>query len=258
MSMAFQHHDVKETIRQKWDESSQSYDSHHGHGIKTQEEREAWKKDLKRILPPGNLDVLDVGCGTGEMSLLLAEMGHKVTGIDLSEKMLRLARPKAKDSKLKARFEHGDAEALKFKDESFDLVINRHLLWTLPHPEIALREWSRVLRQDGKVVVIDGLWSDGSVESRARRVLGDLLILALERRNPRTGWYPKETDAALPHPRGMSAEQAKSYLEEADLKGVNLTFLKDIRDIQRKFMPLSQKVTYDFVYYMIDGSKEKK
>lgn len=256
MAMAFQHHDIKEVIRQEWDESSKSYDSRHGHGIKTEEEREAWKRELEKVLPAGQLDVLDAGCGTGEMGLLLAEMGHRVTGIDLSENMLGLARSKAKASRLKARFERGDAESLKFKDESFDLVINRHLLWTLPHPDAALREWSRVLRQNGKVVVIDGQWRDGSAENRARRLLGDLLIIALERCNPWKGWYPKETEAALPHPRGMSAEQAKAYMEETGLVSVNLTILKDIRDIQRKYMPLSQKIAYGFAYYMVNGGKQ--
>ncbi len=254
--MVFQHHDIKEAIRQEWDESSQDYDKRHGHGIKTQEEREAWMKGLGKVLPAGQLDVLDVGCGTGELSLLLAEMGYRVTGIDLSKMMLDLARSKAKASRLNARFEQGDAENLKFKDNGFDLIISRHLLWTLPHPDIALKEWSRTLRNGGKVVVIDGLWSDGSLGSLARKVVSDILILAIERKSPRKGWYPKETEAALPHPRGMSAEQARSYLEEAGLSNVRVTALKDIMGIQKRHMPLSQKVTYDFVYYMIDGIKK--
>ena len=139
--MPQQETELKEAIREKWDESSQSYDSYHGHGIKSQVERDAWKQALKNVLPKSKLKVLDVGCGTGEMSLLLAEMGHQVTGIDLSEKMLQKARSKAKASKLTVRFESGDAERLNLKDASFDLVLNRHLLWTLPHPGDALKEW---------------------------------------------------------------------------------------------------------------------
>jgi ubiquinone/menaquinone biosynthesis C-methylase UbiE len=254
--MPQQETELKEAVREKWDESSQSYDSYHGHGIKSQLERDAWKQALKNVLPKSKLKVLDVGCGTGEMSLLLAEMGHQVTGIDLSEKMLQKARSKAKASKLTVRFESGDAERLNLKDTSFDLVLNRHLLWTLPHPGDALKEWSRVLCEGGKVVVIDGLWNDGSVENRIKRLLGDFLILVRERRNPRSGGYSKELDSYLPHPRGMSSEQARDYFASADLQDVNVAILDEIRDIQKKFMPISQKITYDFVYYMIIGSKK--
>ncbi len=247
--------ELKEAIREKWDESSQSYDSYHGHGIKSDEERRAWKQALQSVLGKGHLRVLDVGCGTGEISLLLAEMGHQVTGIDLSEKMISLARSKAKASRLKAQFEPGDAEALNSKDESFDVVLNRHLLWTLPHPKKALQEWMRVLKTGGKAILIDGLWMDGSWESKLRRLIGDFCILILERENPRKGWYSRETDSALPHRHGMDASVARTYLEEAAFKEIDLAYLREIRDIQRKSMPFAHKITYNVDYYMICGKK---
>jgi ubiquinone/menaquinone biosynthesis C-methylase UbiE len=253
--MSYKEAGLKKAIREKWDESSASYDNHHGHGIKTDEEHEAWIKALERIIPSGSVKVLDVGCGTGAMSLLLAEMGHQVTGVDLSEKMLDKARSKAKADKLKARFERGDAEALVFKESSFDLVINRHLLWTLPKPDIALKEWRRVLNDGGKAVVIDGLWNDGSINHKARRLLSDFFILVQERRNPRKSGYGKEVDCVLPHPRGMSTDRARAYFDGAGFADLDLTVLNDIRDIQKKQMPISQKITYDFVYYMISGTK---
>jgi len=247
--------DLKEAIREKWDESSQSYDSYHGHGIKTNEERLAWKQALQSVLGKGHHMVLDVGCGTGEISLLLAEMGHQVTGIDLSEKMISLARSKAEASRLKAQFEVGDAEALTFGDEIFDVVINRHLLWTLPHPGEALQEWKRVLKAGGKAILIDGLWMDGSWESKIRRAIGDLCILILERENPRKGWYSRETDSALPHRHGMDASVVRSYLERAGFNEIDLAYLREIRDIQRKSMPFGHKITYNVDYYMIIGKK---
>jgi ubiquinone/menaquinone biosynthesis C-methylase UbiE len=247
--------DLKEAIREKWDESSQSYDSYHGHGIKSDEERMAWKQALQSVLGKGHLKVLDVGCGTGEISLLLAEMGHQVTGIDLSEKMLALARSKAKASRFKARFEPGDAEALTFADGSFDVVLNRHLLWTLPHPKEALQEWKRVLKTGGKAILIDGLWMDGSWESKLRRLIGDFSILITERQNPRKGSYSKETDSALPHRHGMDASLARTYLKVAAFKEIDLTYLREIQDIQRKYMPFAHKITYNVDYYMICGQK---
>jgi 2-polyprenyl-3-methyl-5-hydroxy-6-metoxy-1,4-benzoquinol methylase len=72
--------EVKSAIRSRWDVSSQKYDTHDGHGIKSAEERDAWKRVLGEALARSGLDILDVGCGTGEMSLVLAEMGHNVQG----------------------------------------------------------------------------------------------------------------------------------------------------------------------------------
>jgi ubiquinone/menaquinone biosynthesis C-methylase UbiE len=253
--MHLQGPELKSAISHQWDESSQSYDSYHGHGIKSEEEREAWKSALAKVLCSDRLRILDVGCGTGEMSLLLAEMGHVVKGIDLSEKMLLVAGNKAKSAKLKANFEVGDAENLAFEDESFDVVFNRHLLWTLPHCDFALTEWKRVLRDQGRVIVIDGLWNDGSKESDLRRLLRDIMILMQERRNPRRGYYPKEVDSALPHSQGLSAQQARSYLENAGFQDINIAYLKGIQKIQARYMPFSQKITYNMKYYIICAKK---
>jgi ubiquinone/menaquinone biosynthesis C-methylase UbiE len=255
--MSLQETDVKAEIKEKWNESSESYDSHHGHGIKTEEEREAWIKALTKVLPQGRSKLLDVGCGTGEMSLLLAELGYDVIGVDLSDKMLQKARSKAKKSKLKIRFVQGDAERLDFGDDSFEVVINRHLLWTLSKPEAALQEWKRILVNGGKVIVIDGLWNDGSLNHRLRRLLADASVLFMERRNPRRGGYSKEMKSVLPHLHGMSEERARDYFGAADLQELDVAILEEIRDIQRKYMPLSQRITYDFVYYMISGCKRR-
>jgi len=247
--------ELKDSIREEWDESSQSYDSLHGHGIKSKEEHDAWKNILVAVLPPGRLKILDVGCGTGELSLLLAGMGYQITGIDLSNKMLSVARSKATASQLKAQFVTGDAESLNFDDESFDALINRHLLWTLPHPDSALREWKRVLTKEGRVIIIDGLWMNYSLENKLRRLIRDLSVIIMERQNPRKGWYSKKIEAKLPHPHGMDAKVAREYLEEAGFTEIELRDLDDIMDIQKTHMPFSQKVTQNSTYYMICGQK---
>jgi SAM-dependent methyltransferase len=73
-------HEIKDTVRRSWDHSSGRYDSCPGHGIGTEEEKVAWKRELTRNLTESPLRVLDVGCGTGAMALLFAEMGHQVMG----------------------------------------------------------------------------------------------------------------------------------------------------------------------------------
>jgi ubiquinone/menaquinone biosynthesis C-methylase UbiE len=114
--MAIQDNQMKLDIAHVWDISSETYDDKEGHGIQSEIEREAWKTLFKSLLPLGRLEVLDVGCGTGEIGLLFAELGHRVTGLDLSEKMLAKAREKTSRKKYDSIFKVGDAE-----DPPFDL-----------------------------------------------------------------------------------------------------------------------------------------
>ncbi|MCK4734622.1 MAG: class I SAM-dependent methyltransferase, partial [Methanophagales archaeon] len=88
------------------------------------------------------------------------ELGHDVTGVDLSEEMLKKARENAARFDLPVDFRQGDAENLSFEDESFDADVNRAVLWTILNPEKAIAEWWRVLKPDGKLVIIDGTWND--------------------------------------------------------------------------------------------------
>ncbi|MCU0630384.1 MAG: class I SAM-dependent methyltransferase, partial [Methanoregulaceae archaeon] len=158
-------HEIKDAVRKSWDHSSVMYDSCPGHGIGTEEEKVAWKQELARNIPESPQRVLDIGCGTAVMGLLFAEMGHQVTGVDLSEAMIAKAREKADAQNLPIELRTGDAEHLPFSNGSFDVVVNRHLVWTLPHPEIALKEWNRVLKKGGVVLIIEGIWNDRSLST---------------------------------------------------------------------------------------------
>lgn len=97
--------------------------------------------------------VLDVGTGAGLLAMLYAELGHEVTGLDFSRAMLEQARARAERHGLAVDFVHGDAEALPFESGSFDVVTNRIVLWSLPNPGVAVREWARVLKPGGKLVL---------------------------------------------------------------------------------------------------------
>ena len=69
-----------------------------------------------------NIRILDIGCGTGRHSIELAKRGYSVTGIDLSESMLKRAKEKSKEEKADVDFQKADARNLTFKEE-FDLAI---------------------------------------------------------------------------------------------------------------------------------------
>ena len=108
------------------------------------------------ILPAaGALEALDIGCGTGFLSLELASRGHRVIGVDFAPSMIAQERKKAAERQAAVRYEEADAEQLPFAAASFDIAVSRHLLWTLPHPERAMDEWTRVLRPGGRLIVVD-------------------------------------------------------------------------------------------------------
>lgn len=247
--------DVKNAIRNRWDLSSQDYDTHEGHGIKSQEERNAWQRVLHEAFPGDNLDILDVGCGTGVLSMVLAEMGHNVIGVDLSEKMISVAIEKTRSSRLKAKFLVGDAEKLKFEDESFDAVVSRHLLWTLPTPEMAFGEWKRVLKNGGRLAVIDGEWKKPSMEGRMRRLVAEMGVLFVERKNPWKNSYSAELCSKLPHPHGLSVNETMKYFENSGLSNVTSSDLSDIRELQKTGMPFRRRISFSWTYYLVRGIK---
>jgi len=157
---------VKQQVAAHWERRAPTFDEDFGHSIRTPGERAAWDRILDLVLAgtrsqqgePGHgaLDALDVGCGTGFLALQLAARGHRVTGVDFAPAMIALARRKAAEAGATIRLEEADAEQLPYAPKSFDLVISRHLLWTLPHPEAAIDEWIRVLRSGSRLVIVDG------------------------------------------------------------------------------------------------------
>jgi len=148
---------VKEQVAAHWNRRAPGFDADFGHSIRTPGERAAWDRILDLVIPArGKLDALDVGCGTGFLTFELAARGHRVIGVDFAPAMIAEARRKAADRAIAVRLEEADAEQLPFGAGSFDVVVSRHLLWTLPHPEAAIDEWIRVLRPGGRLVILDG------------------------------------------------------------------------------------------------------
>jgi len=90
--------------------------------------------------------VIDIGCGTGGNTVPLLRHGGRIIGVDISKKMLKLAKKRLKS---KANFVIGDAECLPFKTSTFDVVICNGLLQYLPTPCNAIKEVSRILKANG-------------------------------------------------------------------------------------------------------------
>lgn len=97
--------------------------------------------------------LLDAGCGTGNFSLKLAEMGVEVTGIDISEEMLSLARIKTGEAGYPVMYRKGDLYDLPFEDESFDAVFSMAAFEFIKEPRKAFDELMRVTKKGGTLLI---------------------------------------------------------------------------------------------------------
>ena len=184
---------VKQQVAAHWDRRAAHFDEDFGHSIRTAAERAAWDRILNLILPAAEaLEALDIGCGTGFLSLELAFRGHRVTGIDFAPAMIARARKKAAERQAVIHYEEADAEQLPFSDASFDIAISRHLLWTLPHPEQAIDEWIRVLRPGGRLIVVDSKADVSSSPEPLDNARKSLEYGAIGDRLPFVGGWPQE------------------------------------------------------------------
>ena len=147
--------------RQYWDSEAETFDNEADHGLRDPRVRQAWMDLLRPWLPPHPASILDIGCGTGSISLILAELGHQVLGIDLSPAMLVQAERKAREAGLSIAFMQMDAFKPDLDDKRFELLFCRHLLWAMADPKTALARWSSLLAPGGRMILIEGFWTTG-------------------------------------------------------------------------------------------------
>ncbi|MQA82909.1 MAG: methyltransferase domain-containing protein [Streptosporangiales bacterium] len=156
--------DTIRAVARYWDDAAGAFDDEPDHGLREATVRAAWARRLAGWLPAAPADVLDIGCGTGSLALLAAEAGHRVTGVDLAPRMVEAARAKLAAAGLTGRFLEGDAGRPPTGAERYDVVLARHVVWTLPDPHAALRDWTRRLRPGGRLVLVEGRWRTPSLD----------------------------------------------------------------------------------------------
>lgn len=144
---------------------------------------------------------------------------------------------------------------IKSEDREIKNIINRHLLWTLPNPKKAMSEWKRVLKPEGKVLIIDGSWGDYNRLRRQvwRYLVSMPLILITERRNPWHGHYGRDIEKQLPM-RHRKRPQADIELLEnlgfnVDVMGVSIPRTQSFLD--------SLKYGYWSKQFLVKGVKVK-
>ena len=149
-----------------WTNRAAGYSEVNKDELRTQQQR-VWSEELKGQISqafegrePADIRVLDMGCGPGFFSIILAKAGYNVTAGDYTPAMLEEARQNAHNEGVEGRirFERMDAESLEAADDTYDVLVSRNLTWNLPRPQAAYAEWLRVLKPAGLLLNYDANW----------------------------------------------------------------------------------------------------
>jgi SAM-dependent methyltransferase len=217
--------DVHDELRAFWDRDAATYDLAASHAVSDPLEEAAWRAALRRVLPEPGARVLDVGAGTGSLSLLAAELGYRVTALDLSPGMLAKARAKAADRGLDIELVEGPAT--EPPPGPFDAVIERHLVWTIPDPLAALEAWRRVA-PGGRLAMFEGVWGAATTGRRAKDAVASVLRRAMGTPPHHHAPYPPEVLAQLPLGRMPSPAPLIEAVHAAGWTGVRIQRLRDV------------------------------
>ena len=193
-----------------------------------QETGPVWEKLLKKYL--GNIPgkkVLDAGCGTGFLSVILAKNGWKVTAIDNSSDMLEQAKITAEQYGLSEyiTFLKRDAEHTELTSDTFDAVVSRHASWLFSEPTTAYKEWFRLLKSGGILMNLDANWCIplGTSEAAAQfaedekeliKRYGDKEMMAALRQLPLAFQYRPEWDKKVCENLGFHSIEYDFLLDE--------------------------------------------
>lgn len=165
---------LQDTLDAYWTGRAADYHAHQTTGVRAAFDQDLWTAVFTRAIAPvtaaraitgGPLDILDVGTGSGYLAWLLAESGHRVTGIDTADGMLTAAAT-AHDADPAAHFAgyqsptflHGDAHAPSADLGPIDAIVSRYVLWTLADPVTALTAWADLLSPGGIIAAVDATW----------------------------------------------------------------------------------------------------
>lgn len=148
-----EHAEKQEKVRRMFASIAHAYDRNnrlHSFG-----RDQAWRKKTVKAAKITPTDaVLDVACGTGDLSLLFAQAGAKrVVGLDYTAEMLDIAREKKAHERIE--YVQGDAQALPFEGDTFDALSIAFGLRNVGDPNTALREFKRVLKPGGRLLILE-------------------------------------------------------------------------------------------------------
>lgn len=159
----------KKNIESVFDKISGKYDflNHFlSLGIDRVWRKKALRELSKRVNLTDNLSVLDVAAGTGDLSILMSKKTNwKITGIDLSQKMLDVAKRKAKKDNLTDNLDFQQMDALNstFESSSFDIVTVSFGVRNFEDLNLGLKEFNRLLKNGGILTIVEFSWSNSFI-----------------------------------------------------------------------------------------------
>ena len=164
---------------------------------------------------PTNARVLEIAPGPGYLSVALAKLGpHKITGLDISQAFVQMASQNAKREGVTARFIHASASEIPLEDGMFDLVVCRAAFKNFSEPLKAMNEMHRVLKPQGRAIIID-LRKDASWQEIESYVDGLHLSAA-------NTWMTKFTFKHMLLKRAYTEPQMMSLAEQSDFKSCEI------------------------------------
>lgn len=144
---------LKEEIKQAYDFIVEDYDDY----MKRTNHTNAQRRIIELLKSEIDGEVIDIGTGTGIIAITVAKKipNSRVTGIDLSEKMIEGAKSNAEENRVSVDFLVNDAEQINFPDKKFDIVMCcLGMLWFV-NKEMVLKEMMRICKNSGKIILIE-------------------------------------------------------------------------------------------------------
>lgn len=152
----------REDEKRFWDKGAVKYDRWIENSF--DEQYRVFRKRIKSYIRSDD-EILEIGCGTGDISFQVAPLCKKVTGTDISPEMIAIARSKLADGDYpNLSFSVEDAYKLPFPDAAFHKVICVNALQTMKEPERVVREARRVLKNNGEFIAVMYCYGDSKVK----------------------------------------------------------------------------------------------